>query len=83
MAQHTATDYFKRTIQHYLECRAQEDELFRPRYENPKKNIDECCDYILDCVYESGRNGFADDEIYALALRTTSRSASTANAVSS
>ena len=68
MAQHTATDYFKRTIQHYLECRAQEDELFRPRYENPKKNIDECCDYILDCVYESGRNGFADDEIYALAL---------------
>lgn len=68
MAQHTATDYFKRTIQHYLEGRAQEDELFRPRYENPKKNIDECCDYILDSVYKSGRNGFADDEIYALAL---------------
>ena len=68
MAQHTATDYFKRTSQHNLDCRAQEDELFRPRYENPKKNIDECCDYILDCVYESGRNGFADDEIYALAL---------------
>lgn len=40
----------------------------RPRYENPKKSIDECCDYILDCVYESGQNGFADDEIYALAL---------------
>lgn len=68
MAQHTATDYFKRTIQHYLECRAQEDELFRPRYENPKKSIDECCDYILDCVYISGQNGFTDDEIYALAL---------------
>lgn len=68
MAQHTATDYFKRTIQYYLEGRAQEDELFRPRYENPKKNIDQCCDYILDSVYKSGRNGFADDEIYALAL---------------
>lgn len=40
----------------------------RTNSSNPKKNIDECCDYILDSVYKSGRNGFADDEIYALAL---------------
>ena len=37
-----ATDYFKQTIQSYLQRRAQEDELFAPRYANPKKNIDDC-----------------------------------------
>lgn len=36
-----ATDYFKQTIQSYLQRRAQEDELFAPRYANPKKNIDD------------------------------------------
>ena len=30
MSQNKATEYFKRTIQQYLEQRAQEDELFRP-----------------------------------------------------
>ena len=60
MAQHTATDYFKRTIQHYLECRAHDDELFRPRSTNPKPNIDESYNYILDCVYESGSNRTAN-----------------------
>lgn len=37
-----ATDYFKRTIQSYLQRRAQEDELFAPRLANPQKNIDDC-----------------------------------------
>lgn len=32
-----ATDYFKATIQNYLEQRAQEDELFAPVFANPKK----------------------------------------------
>lgn len=63
-----ATDYFKRTIQSYLERRAQEDELFAPRYANPKKNIDDCITFILNYVKQSGCNGFADDEIYSLAL---------------
>lgn len=40
-----ATDYFKATIQNYLEQRAQEDELFAPVFANPKKNIDECVNY--------------------------------------
>ena len=38
------TDYFKLTIQNYLDARAREDELFAPR------------------------NGFADEEIYSMAL---------------
>ena len=63
-----ATDYFKQTIQSYLQRRAQEDELFAPRLANPKKNIDDCITYILNYVKESGCNGFADDEIYSLAM---------------
>lgn len=38
---------FKDTIQKYLEQRVAEDPLFAPKFENPKKNIDECCRYIL------------------------------------
>ena len=69
MAQeNTATDYFKQTIQSYLQRRAQEDELFAPRYANPKKNIDDCITFILNYVKQSGCNGFADDEIYSLAM---------------
>lgn len=62
------TDYFKLTIQNYLENRAQADELFAPRYANPKKNIDDCVTYILNQVKQSGCNGFTDDEIYSMAL---------------
>ena len=63
-----ATDYFKQTIQSYLQRRVQEDELFAPRLANPKKNIDDCITFILNYVKESGCNGFADDEIYSLAM---------------
>ena len=63
-----ATDYFKQTIQSYLQRRAQEDELFAPRYANPKKNIDDCITFILNYVKQSGCNGFADDESYSLAM---------------
>ena len=48
-----ATDYFKQTIQSYLQRRAQEDELFAPRYANPKKNIDDCITFILNYVKQS------------------------------
>ncbi|MFR8640807.1 MAG: PcfK-like family protein [Phocaeicola vulgatus] len=45
-----------------------EDELFAPRYANPKKNIDDCCTFIINQVRQSGCNGFADEEIYSMAL---------------
>jgi hypothetical protein len=62
------TDYFKQTIQNYLEHRAQMDELFAPVYANPAKSIDDCVTYILNTVKASGCSGFADDEIYSMAL---------------
>lgn len=63
-----ATDYFKQTIRTYLEQRAETDELFAERYADPKKNIDDCTTYILNQVQASGCHGFADEEIYAMAL---------------
>ena len=63
-----ATDYFKQTIQNYLELRAESDTLFAPQYHNPRKSIDDCITYILNEVRRSGCNGFADDEIYSMAL---------------
>lgn len=62
------TDYFKQTIHTYLENRAATDELFAERYADPKKNIDDCITYILNEVKRSGCQGFADEEIYSMAL---------------
>ena len=63
-----ATDYFKSTIQAYLEQRAQTDELFAPVYAKENKNLDDCITYILNYVKASGCAGFSDEEIYSLAL---------------
>jgi uncharacterized protein (UPF0248 family) len=62
------TDHFKSTILTYLENRALTDTLFAPRFNNPSKNIDDCVSYILNTVKESGYNGFADDEVYSMAV---------------
>ncbi len=62
------TDYFKKTIEAYLEQRAANDPLFAPVYANPAKNMDDCITYILNTVKSSGCNGFADDEIYSMAM---------------
>ncbi len=62
------TDYFKQTIAAYLEQRAADDELFATVFANPNKNIDDCITYILNTVKESGCNGFADEEIYSMAM---------------
>ena len=63
-----ATDPFKRTIQAYLEQYSTTDELFAETLKNPSKNIDDCITYILNTVQKSECNGFADDEIYNMAI---------------
>ncbi len=62
------TDHFKKTIEAYLEQRAANDELFAPVYANPDKNIDDCITYIFNTVKATGCNGFADAEIYSMAM---------------
>lgn len=63
-----ATNHFKNTIQAYLDQGAETDILFSMRYTLPEKNIDDCIAYILNTVQKSGCNGFADEEIYSMAI---------------
>ena len=58
---------FKRTIQDYLEQRAEYDELFARSYRNPLKNMEDCCTFILNEVQKSGCQGFDDMEIFGMA----------------
>lgn len=62
------TKYFEETIKAYLDKRAKEDELFAKAYAKEGKSISECCNYILQEVEKSGRSGFADEEIYGMAV---------------
>lgn len=59
---------FKNTIKAYLDKRAAEDALFAQTYAKENKNLDECCNYILQEVKKSGYCGFDDDEIYNMAI---------------
>lgn len=63
-----ATDNFKNTIKAYLDQRAESDILFSFKYSAPRKNIDDCVTYILNTVQKSGCNGFADSEIFGMAV---------------
>ena len=63
-----STAHFKNTIKTYLDNRASVDNLFAETYAKPNKNIDDCIIYILNEVRRSDCNGFADDEIYSMAV---------------
>ena len=63
-----ASEQFKQTIQAYLMQRATEDESFAARLNLPSKSIDECVNFILNTVQQSGCNGFSDPEIYGIAV---------------
>ncbi|GHT75578.1 hypothetical protein AGMMS50262_11270 [Bacteroidia bacterium] len=63
-----STEVFKQTIQDYLDNRAKTDVLFAVSYAKTGKNIDDCITYIFNTVQKSGCNGFADEEIYSMAV---------------
>lgn len=63
-----ASNHVKNTIKAYLDQRAETDVLFSFQYSKPEKSIDDCVTYILNEVKKSGCNGFADDEIYSMAV---------------
>lgn len=59
---------FKETIKAYLDKRAQEDELFAITYQKENKNIDECCNYVMECAKNGGCAGYADEEVFGWAV---------------
>jgi hypothetical protein len=62
------SDQFKEIIKDYLEQRAASDSLFADLFKKENKSIDGCVNYILSEVKKSGINGFADDEIFGMAV---------------
>ena len=62
------TRAFNDTIKAYLEKRADNDALFAIRFANPSKSVEDCVTYIINQVQKSGCNGFADDEIFVMAV---------------
>lgn len=62
------SDTFKKVIKSYLDQRAKDDGLFAAQYAKQGKSLEECCDFIINEVKKSGRNGFDDDEIFGLAV---------------
>ena len=64
----TTNDPFKEAIANYLQDVAGKDELFANTLLKPNKNISDCATYILNEVKKSGRQGFADEEIYNMAV---------------
>lgn len=61
---------FEKVIKEYLDNMAAQDADFRAKYESApeKKDIAACCRYIISEVQKSGRAGFADPEIYGMAI---------------
>lgn len=63
-----ASNQFKDIIQAYLNKRGEDDPLFAETLKKPGKNIDDCLTYIFNTVQASGCNGFADEEVFQMAV---------------
>lgn len=62
------TELFQKQIKSYLDSRASVDPMFAERYANEKKSLEECVNYILGQVQKQGYAGYADNEIYGMAV---------------
>lgn len=62
------TETFKNIIGAHLQSVAEKDPLFADTLKKPNKNLDGCINYILNTVKASGCNGFADDEVFGMAI---------------
>lgn len=63
------SEEFLNTIKSYLDQRAKRDKLFAKVYRNPRKNIEDCCKYILQEVKKMGPSvALCDEEVYCMAV---------------
>jgi len=59
---------FEETVFDFLEAQAETDEILKMKMASAKKNIKDCCTYIINQVKESGQQGFTDDEVFGMAM---------------
>ena len=62
------TEPFKKAIENHLQKVAENDPLFSETLKKENKNINDCVTYIMNQVKASGCNGFADEEIFNMAI---------------
>lgn len=62
------TDTFSKVIYDHLQQLGARDPLFAETLKKANKNIKDCCTYILNQVKASGRNGYADEEVFGMAV---------------
>ena len=62
------TTKFETVISSHLEAIAEKDPLFAVTLKKPNKNIKDCVTYILNTVKASGCSGYAEDEIFGMAV---------------
>ena len=62
------SEQFKTAIKEHLDSIAAKDAAFAEKYSAEGKSLDECVDYIIGQVKNSGLNGFDDNEIYGMAI---------------
>jgi len=63
-----ASDLFTQAISAHLKSVAAADPLFAVTFKKKNKNIKDCVTYIMNTVKASGCNGFADEEVYNMAV---------------
>lgn len=70
--QQKQTERFEEAIRQFLIKQGEKDPAFLQHCcevsKTQNKNTADCCTYIINQVKQSGKNGFADDEIYSLAM---------------
>lgn len=62
---------FQQAIKNHLDNLATTDPQFAEKYKNPKKNIEECCKYIIGEVHAKTKTQTAvmsDEEVYGMAI---------------
>lgn len=59
---------FKKVIEAHLQSLADKDPLFAETYKKPAKNIEDCCTYILNRVKAENNMGYADSEVFGMAV---------------
>ena len=64
----TLSQPFRQTILDAVTHKAELDPLFAENLKKEHKNIDHCCNYILNTVQNSGVQGLTDDEIFSMAF---------------
>lgn len=62
------SEQFIAVIQNHLQSVAAGDAIFAKKLDNPDKSINDCITYICNTVQKSGKNGFADAEIFGMAI---------------